>query len=176
MTPTILRFGLLFGMALAIGFFASYLLVGTAPENYGKSEIVGYSVMIISSIAVFFAVKEFRDQRNGGQLTFLQGIGIGTSVSAIAGLCFALYNWVYITWLQPGFLKEYQAYSEQQIRQSGQSAEVIEQQLAELAQFSALMDTGIGYLAVMFATVFFIGLLFTLVTAATLKSTHTNED
>lgn len=172
MFQTIQRYGLMQGIFLFVAIFASYFLFGDSPENYGKGEIYGYSMMILSCTAIFFAAKHYRDKYNNGVIGFLPCAGLGIGVSAVAGAIFALYNWVYLTWLNPNFLVEYQAWHEAQIRSSGLPQADIEKQLSELAQSADMMQSMPVMLVVMFLTVFFIGVLFSLVTAAALR---TNE-
>lgn len=172
MTSTIKRYGVFYILILLFGFVLSYLILGDSQENYDKSEIVGYSIMLLASVTVFLAIKEYKTKQNNGNLSFIQGFKIGISVSAIGGLGFGLYNWVYINWLNPNFLSDYMAYSEQQIRDSGLSEAQINQQLAELAEYSDLIQHQGFNVLLMFATVFLIGLLFTVVSALALKTTQ----
>ncbi len=170
MFQTIKRYGLIQGLFLFIAFFASYFIFGDSPENYSKGEVYGYSMMILSCTAIFLAAKHYRDVQNNGVMKFGAGVGLGLGVSAIGASIFALYNWVYLTWLNPNFLSEYQTWHEAQIRTSGLSEAEINRQLAELAQSSEMMQSMSVMLVIMFLTVFFIGALFSLVTAAALKS------
>lgn len=171
----ILRYGLLFGIALGIGFFVSYLIFGNDPNNFSKGEVVGYSVMIISAVAVVYGIKDYKENVNNGELSFLSGFGIGAGISAIAGLIFGLYMMIYLKWLNPTFTETYMKYSEEQIRMSGVSDEVMQAQLGELATYSDMMSNDLLQSAVMFATVFMIGLLFSLVSAAAMKTNAPNN-
>lgn len=166
---TILRYGLYYGLCLGAGFYLSYLLLGTSSDNYGKSEVVGYSVMVFSSITIYLAMKHYRDNVNEGYLNFTGGLKIGLGMSVIGGLAFALYNWLYLNFIHPTFMDEYYVFHSEQIRNSGESEAAIEQQLLELTKAQEMMLDG-GFLPIMFLTVFFIGTLFTLVTAAALKT------
>ena len=171
MTNNILKYGVIQGFILLIGFHAAHLVFGTSPENYTASEITGYTVIILSCICIYFAVRR-QKETNGGHLKFGQGLLTGLGVSAIGGFFFGLYNWVYVTWIHPSFTAEYMAYSEEKIRTSGLAQAEIDKQLAELEQYSDLMQSNAFMVVVMFFTVFLIGLLFSLVTAAIQKSDH----
>lgn len=170
MVSVIGRFGLIYVLILASCFYLSFVVLEDTPENYDIGEIVGYSIMLLASITIFFAIKEFKEKHNNGQLGFLDGLKIGTMLSTIGGIGFGVYNWIYLTWLNPNFTTEYMAYSEQQIRSSGLSEQEINTQLAELAQYSELIQSDWFNVFLMFMTVFIIGLLFTLVSAAALKT------
>lgn len=164
MQNIVVRYGLYYAVALCVGFVGSYLIFGNDPENYTKSEILGYSIMLFTSVVVVFAIREAKQQRNNS-LSFVRGFGIGLGVSAIGACSFAIYNWVYVVWLHPEFLGEYMAYHEAQIRGSGLSDSAVQQQLSELATYSDLMSNPLMMAAVMFFTVFVIGSLFGLVAA-----------
>ena len=167
---SIIRFGLLYGLALVISFYVSHLVLGSNPDNFTKGEIVGYSVMIISSLAVVMGIKEYKQKRALAPLGFMSALGVGLGISFIASSIFALYNWFYLEFINPAFTATYIKYSDQQIRSSGLEPFIIEQQLEELARYADLMSNSFTQSAVMFATVLIIGLLFSLVSAITFRT------
>jgi hypothetical protein len=57
---SIIRFGSLYGLALVIGFYAPLLALGTTPDNFTMGEIVGYTVMFISSLAIIMGIKDYK--------------------------------------------------------------------------------------------------------------------
>ena len=164
-----LRYGLYYAVILCLGFVASYLIFGTDSENYSKSEVLGYSIMLFASVIILFAVRAAK-QNSNNQLSFSKGLGIGLGVSAIGSLAFAAYNWAYVKWLHPEFISEYMAYQKQLVLNSGLSESVIEQQLTELAAYSDIMDNPFMMAAIMFVTVFAIGVLFSLVAAVAFRN------
>jgi hypothetical protein len=167
---TIIRFGLIYGLALGIGFYVSHLVLGTSTDNFTKGEIVGYSVIIISSLAVVMGIKEYKQKRAPAPLGFMGAFGVGLGISLIAANMFALYNWLYLEFINPTFTATYIQYSEQQILSSGLETVEIEQQLEELAHYAELMSNNFTQSMLMFATVFIIGLLFSLVSALALRT------
>jgi hypothetical protein len=70
-----------------------------------------------------------------------------------------------LEFINPTFTATYVQYSEQQIRSSGVEPLVMKQQLAELAHYADLMSNNFTQSMVMFATVFIIGMLFSVVSA-----------
>jgi hypothetical protein len=167
---SIVRFGSLYGLALVISFYASHLVLGTNPDNFTKGEIVGYSIMLISSLAVVMGIKDFKQKRAPAPLGFIGALGVGLGISLIASHIFALYNWLYLEFINPTFTATYVQYSEQKIRSSNLEPLVMEQQLKELAQYADLMSNNFTQSMVMFATVFIIGLLVSLVGALALRT------
>jgi uncharacterized membrane protein (DUF485 family) len=57
---SIIRFGSLYGLVLVIGFYAPLLALGTTPDNFTMGEIVGYTVMFISSLAIITGIKDYK--------------------------------------------------------------------------------------------------------------------
>ena len=167
---SIIRFGLLYGLALVIGFYASHLALGTSPDSFSVFEIVGYSVMLISSLAVIMGIKDFKQKRLPAPLGFMGALGVGLGISLIAAHIFALYNWFYLVFINPTFTATYIQYSEQKINSSGLDPRIIEQQLAKLADYADLMSNNFTQSMVMFVTVFVIGLLFSVVSAVALRT------
>lgn len=176
MSSSVVRYGLLFGAALVIGFFCSHLILGNSPDNFARGEAVGYSIMIISAIAVIYGIKDYKVSHCNGELRFLSGVAVGTGISAIASFLYAIYILVYLKFVNPEFTKTYMAWSEQQILLSGASQATIDQQLNELAAYSDFMSNDFLQAGVMFITVFIIGLLFSFVSAAAMRSPSTQKE
>jgi hypothetical protein len=171
---TIIRFGLLYGLALVMGFYVSHLVLDTTPDNFAISEMVDYSEMIISSLAIIMGIKYYKQQRAPAPLGFMSGLGVGLGISIIAAHVFALYNWLYLVFINPISTTTYQQYSEQKIRSSGLSPKVIELQLADLADNAEFMSNHFTKSVLMFATVFIIGLLISVVSALVLPTPRNN--
>ncbi len=169
MRTHIFRYGFFYALALCLGFVFSYIVFGNDPENYSKSELLGYSIMLFTSVIVVLAVRATKLAQNG-ELTFFSGLSVGLGVSALGAMAFAIYNWVYVTWLHPEFLSEYITYHESKIRQSGLTDAVVEQKLGELAAYADIMSSSAVMASIMFATVFVIGALFALCAALTFKT------
>lgn len=123
----IIHFGLLFNLALVIGFYTSHLTLGASPENFIMCEIVGYSVTVISSFAVFMGIKDDKQKQAPAPLGFIDAFGVGLVISLIAAHMFALYNWLYLTFIHPTFTATYVQHPEQSILSSGPEPSVIEQ-------------------------------------------------
>jgi hypothetical protein len=166
----IFRFGLFYGLALVIGSYMSHLVLGTTFDSYTTRDVIGYSVMSISSLAVIIGINDYKQKRAPAPLGFMGALGVGLGISLIASHVFALYNWIYLAFINPTFTASYVQYSEQKILSSGLEPIVLEQQLTELAQYADLMSNNFTQSMVMFATVFIIGLLFSLVSALILRT------
>lgn len=110
MKKTSIRFGL-YAMALgAVLFLASLVLVKDA--TYNLQEILGYAGIIAALLFVFFGIKHYRDVENNGSVSFGTGLGIGMIISAFAGLGFAGVDYLYTAVINPNFMADFIAKSE----------------------------------------------------------------
>uniref|UniRef100_UPI004047D535 DUF4199 domain-containing protein n=2 Tax=Roseivirga sp. TaxID=1964215 RepID=UPI004047D535 len=161
MKKTVLRHGLI-SSAIVVGVpVLSSLFIGFGPESFGKGEIIGYSSMIVAMATVYFAMRHYRDHLNNGQLSFGKGLSIGTLISVMAGVAFAIYNVVFVTWIMPDFNEQYFAYS------SGLEigSPRFEMEYANMTAENGFMFSLVGGTLLMFATVFLIGFVLSAISA-----------
>lgn len=109
-----------------IGFYASLLALGITSDYFTMGEIVGYSVMIISSLAVVMVIIDYKKKRAPAPLGFMGALGVDLGNSLIAAHIFALYNWFYSVFIYPTFTATYLQYSKQKINSSGLEPLVIQ--------------------------------------------------
>ncbi|MEM7282064.1 MAG: DUF4199 domain-containing protein, partial [Pseudomonadota bacterium] len=143
---------------------------GTDPSTFDSGEKIGYTIMVLTMSLVFFAIKQTRDKELGGELKFGQGVAIGTTTNLVASGLFGVFNIIYMRFLAPDFLPTYAAYYRQGIENSDQSAEAIAEQLTDFDANQGLFLNPEFNGFVMFATVFLIGLIITLIAAFALKT------
>ncbi len=168
MKGTILKFGLISGLVMAVGFMISIPLSGT-PTNYDTMEIYGYASMLIAMVVVFFGVKSYRDRQSGGRLKFGRGVLAGVGISAVASLILALYTFVHIAWIDPGFGDGYAAWEINKIEASDMSAEEKTQAIREIEELKPSLDSPLIQGLIMFAMVLVFGIITSLIAAAVLK-------
>ena len=165
MKKNILKYGLISGAVIVLIPVISELFIGTGPESYRMGEIIGYSTMILSLLVIFMAVNEYKKRHPNAPVNGRQILLIGCGISAIAGAMFGLYNWVYVTYLQPDFVDQYFNYYIENIRNSGITQQEIDAQIAELEQQKEMFTNPVVNFAAMFVTVFAIGLIISIVSA-----------
>src|SRR5215210_8579992 len=88
MTKIVLIFGLISGAIAATLMWILMGFVNKGSINFDNGMIWGYATMIIALSLVFFGVKSYRDN-NGGHITFLKGLQVGTLISLISAVCYA---------------------------------------------------------------------------------------
>ena len=146
MKSTVIRFGI-YGFLLALIVFLSALYFGEGLD-FSTQEVIGYLTMIASLSFIFFGIKHYRDQVNGGSVSFRRAVLIGLLIAALTGLGVALGDFLYLSFINPDFFEEYSAI----MRNEGYKGEI--------------PDYGNGFMAmIMFLTVMIIGLIISLISA-----------
>ena len=171
MIQSILKFGLITG-GFMVGLFMLFEVgIGIDNMSFTVAEVVGYITMILSLLGIFLGIKVYRDEKLAGNISFGKAFLFGTGVNLVAAFSFGVYSFMFFEFIVPDFTEKYNQYMIDQIKKSGQSQEVINQQIVQMREY---MDHPFysssefqGF--VMFATVFLLGLVVTLISAAILK-------
>lgn len=132
-------------------------------------EVLGYSSMIIALTAIFFGVKGYRDKVLGGKISFGKAFAMGLGISAVASIIFGIYVYLLYAVISPDLSGKMIEIYREKIRTSGQTQEIITQQLAQFDNEAAMWNNHFLQSFVMLFTVFLIGVLISLITAAILK-------
>jgi Protein of unknown function (DUF4199) len=167
MKKTILVFGLISGAISAL------MLSATVPFadriGFDKGEYLGYTVIVLSLLLVFFGIRSYRDNVGNGQVTFTKAFTVGISITLISCICYvATWEILYFHFL-PGFMDKYSAYMVQKLSASGASAAVIQAQVQQLKKYKEMYDNPLLNAALTFIEPFPIGFVVTLISAAILR-------
>lgn len=82
------KYGLIAGIASIV--FVTVMYVTGQATNTALS----WLSMIIPIVVMYLAMKEFKEE-NGGFMSYSQGLGIGTMMSAVSGILSAFYSYIY---------------------------------------------------------------------------------
>ncbi|MCB0711053.1 MAG: DUF4199 domain-containing protein [Ignavibacteriae bacterium] len=168
MKKTVLKYGIIGGLIMAVCFALSVPLSGD-PVNYDTMEIIGYGSIILSLIAIFFGIKSYRDQQLGGCLPFRKGVLIGIGISAIASAFLGVYTFIHIAWIDPGFVESYSAWEVEKIESGEMAANEKQKAIQEIEEMKVAYASPLIQGLVMYATVFLMGIVISLISAAILK-------
>ena len=94
------KFGVIGGILCGIAFWVMYLLNA---EPVGMTLIFGY---FITPVFVFIGIKNFRDNYNGGELLFGQGMTVGFFVYTIIAILSAIFVFISLQ-LMPEILYQF---------------------------------------------------------------------
>src|SRR5262249_52349765 len=136
MKKTVLTFGLISGaisagMMLATARFAEKV-------GFDKSEVIGYTTIVISAFLVFFGIRSYRENVSGGRLSFGRGFAVGILVTLISNFCYvAAWEVTYYKFI-PDFADKYTAHMVERAKVSGASEDKIEKATREAQQFKEM--------------------------------------
>ena len=154
--PVPVRLGLIAGAILCVLMFAPILLVGPDPAWMEVGEVVGYASMVLAMSATYFAMRA--ERRQHGALSFGRAFRTGIAVSLVASLLFGLATWAFYAMMGDALPQAiYEFYAGQAAGDAGR--------LAQLESMKGLLFNRPLQAAVMFATVFLIGLVESLIGA-----------
>ncbi|MEL6971984.1 MAG: DUF4199 domain-containing protein [Bacteroidota bacterium] len=168
MQRTALVFGLIAGVILILlGQFGFYL--GEQFADWG--EAIGYTTMLAALSMIYFGIRNQRDQKQEGHITFGQGVQLGLIITLIASV-FYVVGWM-VYYQNGGGVEMMEAYWQgqlEQIRQSGKSAEEIAAQIQRTEEMRASYSNPWVMAGFTFLEIFPIGLLITLIAAFLLRT------
>jgi len=167
MKRTVLTWGLISGGVSAV------LLLATIPFadaiGFDKGAILGYTTMVASALFVYFGVRSYRENVNGGKLTFGRGFQVGLLIAVISCLCYvAAWELSYFK-LMPGFADKYAAYAIAKAKAAGASPAKLTEVAKRMQDLRTLYDNPLLNAAITFVEPFPIFLGATIVSAAALR-------
>lgn len=169
MKNVVLKFGLIAGILIA-GFMAILMtLCMRGTVDWEHAEILGYSSMILAFVMVFFGIRAYRDDVEGGSIAFGRAFKVGILITLVASAIYVVaWEIVYYGFL-PDFAETYSEIHLEKMRDDGASAEVLEAERVKTERFRELYANPLFNIAVTFMEVFPVGLIVTLVSAAILR-------
>jgi hypothetical protein len=167
MKKTVLTFGLISGAV------SSLMMVATLPFidslGFDKGAIVGYTAIVLSFLLVFFGIRSYRENVGAGRITFGRGFAVGILITVVS-CAFYVATWEVIYFkFMPEFADKWAGYMVTQAKASGASQAAIDAKVKEAGEFKVMYDKPLMNAAITFTEPFPIGLLVTLISAATLR-------
>jgi hypothetical protein len=167
MKKIVLTFGVISGIVAATLMIANMLLIDSI--GFDRALYVGYSVIVISFLFVYFGIRSYRDNVLGGRISFAKGFQAGILITLISCLFYVGAWMVAYPRLFPDFGDKYAAYMVEDKRNSGASQAEIDDIAKQGEEIKRLLDNPLVNAAVTFTEPFPVGLLVTLISAAVLR-------
>lgn len=169
MLRTVVIFGLISGAVIA-GLTAVMLplcLNGTI--RFENSQLLGYSTMLLSFLAVFFGIRTYRQDALGGAITFGKAFQVGILITLVSCAVYVI-GWEIVYWgFLPDFGDTYAAHVLERLKTSGASAEKLAAETKKMDEFRQLYRNPLFNVGITFLEIFPVGLVVTLVSAAILR-------
>ena len=158
-SKVILTNGIILGLALVIFSVLLYIL-----DLNLTSYMDWFKYLIIIGVVVY-ATKTYRDNNLNGIMTYGQALGLGTLILIIGVLMLNIYNYIFMTVIDPDFLSKVLAVVEEKLLEKGMSDDQIEMALSMQRKFATPVITSISD----FVGKSILGFIFILITSAFLK-------
>ncbi|MGO9338632.1 MAG: DUF4199 domain-containing protein [Terracidiphilus sp.] len=167
MKKTILKFGLISGV------LSSGMMVATLPlENkigLDWAYLVGYTIIVLSFLMVYFGIRSYRDSQGNGHITFTKAFTVGIAITLISCICYVVaWEIIYFNFMHD-YIDKYGAHIVEKLRASGASAAAIQAQLEQTRKMKEMYENPLYNSAMTFLEPFPVGLLITLISAAILR-------
>ncbi|AXE17421.1 DUF4199 domain-containing protein [Runella rosea] len=155
---TALKFGIISGVASIV--FITILYVSGQAAN----SALAWLGAIITIAAMVLGMKEYRTL-NGGFMTYGQGLGIGTLMSAVGGFISAVYSYIYNEFIDNTLRQQILDKVREDLENRGMDDAQVEQALAMSEKFSS---PGITFALSIFGAIL-IGFIISLIVSAIMK-------
>lgn len=171
MTRPSFKFGTIAGVILSVVFLAPFVIFkGESMYSFFHvSEIIGYSTMILSMLFVFFGIRSYRDTELAGSISFGKAFLTGLLIAFVASVIFGIFTIILYKFISPNLGNEIMDHYKRSIIESGKSKEIIDAQLSEMESYRDIYNNVVLQGLLMFATVFFIGIIISLISSFILK-------
>jgi len=157
-----LNYGLLLGLASVALSVVTYVM-GVHLERPWWASVLG---IVIMAALIVYGLKAFK-QDNGGFLSLGEAIKVGLAISVIAGIIGAVYNYVFVTVIEPDFVAQMMEITKEQMIE--QNPDMTEEQMEMgLSITEKFMSPGImSAMAIIFTL--FLGFIISLISGLVMK-------
>ena len=171
MKKTVLTFGLIGGAVIAA------LTLVTLPFShklgFDKALVVGYTVMVLSFLMVFFGIRSYRENVGGGTISFGRAFAVGALITLITSVFYVLTWEIMYFKLMPNFINDYSNYLVEKMKAAGASQQIIDAKLQQMKQFKQMYDNPLVNAAISFVEPLPVGLIITLISSLVLRKKAT---
>ena len=166
MKKIVLTFGLISGAVSASLMFVNMSFIDTI--GFENGVYLGYTAIVISFLFVYFGIRSYRDNVQGGKITFGKAFQAGILITLISCV-FYVGSWLVVYYkFIPDFVDKYAVYMVEEQRAKGASQADIDKTVVQAAEMREMLANPFMNAAMTFTEPFPVGLLITLVSAAVL--------
>jgi len=170
MTRTILSFGILAGLIVAVPMFL--LIANAEPGSAATSHVTGYLIMLLALSLVFLGVKRLRDRELGGAIRFVPALLAGLGISAVAGVIYVIGWEITLAATDFAFIDTYSTAAVEAARAKGATAAEVEALIVQMQGFREQYMNPLVRLPMTFIEIFPVGCLVSVITAALLRNSR----
>lgn len=171
MRKVTLIFGLLAG-AIVSAFWVIFIMLWVKNGKIIDSMLVGYAVMVVALSMVFFGIKSYRDNYQGGKIRYWKGFQVGLLITVIASLMYAI-TWETYNQVSPASSEAFIAYYAEcqidELKKKGVSAAEIDRQVRKMDDFKSMYRNPAIRFSMTLMEILPVGIIITLISAGILR-------
>lgn len=164
--------------SLSYGIFAGFIpvsvitlsLIFSGSDRMGTSQWFGYLVMLLALTLIYFGVRQYRDNVQGGVIKFSKALLLGVIISIIAGVVYTVLWELYLSISGIDFIGQYIDGAIADLKSDDITGAELESEIAKLDKLKTQYANPLFRLPVTFSEIFPVGLLVSLISAAILKT------
>lgn len=165
----ILKYGVIAGLVCVVAMWATLLAFRGAMPHGAMGMAIGYVGMLVALSAVWFGIRHHRDAHLGGSIRFWPAFGLGLGISFVAAL-FYVASWeVANATVASNFTADYAAAALAEAKAEGADAAALAKMQADMDGFADYYANPLFRLPMVFAEIFPVGVLVSLVSALLLR-------
>lgn len=158
----------MYGVSVMLAILLISFLIFKGNHNWEVQEVLGYATIILSLLFVYFGIRHWRDNYNNGRLSFGQGLKLGLLITILPSVAFGLFTVLEMSVLDPEFSDKYYAHVAQKIKAST-PPDKLQAALQKIESEKEMFSSPFVQFAMMFLTVFLIGLIITVISSLVLQ-------
>jgi hypothetical protein len=174
MKNIVLKFGLISGGIIAALMAISFLVLWNKID-FEVAEILGYVTMILAFSVIYVAIRQFRDQYQGGIIKFSKAFLIGFYISLICSVIYVI-TWMIISHYNPEIMEQMTEMYYNSIRNSDLSESEISEKLQQAEQWMEVYKNPFIKAGITLFEPLPVGIIISLISALILKRKSPKND
>lgn len=158
-----------------MGISMAIISCGSGDADGGSSSmIIGFSAMAVAFSFIFVGIKNFRDKKNGGTITFSKAFLLGFMISFIASTLYVITWGVEFHFFMPDFIDKYTTMQIKELHESGITGAQLEEGIKKIeTQSYNYKNNPLFFAMYTYAEILPVGILITLISSLILRRKKT---
>src|SRR5690348_6681424 len=171
MRRNILVYGFISGVLVSTFMLISMNYASHCEGNvaYETSMLIGYASMIIAFSLVYVGIRNYRNNYNGGVISFGKAFKIGILIVLIASTLYVVAWMIDYFFFMPDFMDKYAAHSIDKLKADGASQVKIDKEVKKMADMTRMYKNPLFTAMFTYAEILPVGLVVTLISSLILK-------
>jgi hypothetical protein len=170
MQKNILIYGFTAGIVVTVLMIFNINYLGQSGKvDYNTSLLLGYASMLIAFSLVYVGIRNYRDQYNGGVISFGKAFKLGMLIVLISSTIFVVAWLINYFLFIPDYMEKFSAHELEKLKASGASQLEIDKETKKLANFAEMFKNPLFNAMMTYAEILPVGLVVTLISSLILK-------